>query len=110
MTTQDKIKKIVEECAKVNPDIKECTKSLVICGKIPCSEVEHQRDIQLADVLLMIGKVKCGELVDFKLYDDNIAKVILPNWDIDFNWNLTKPLHLQSTPTIDCIYNIIPTK
>lgn len=66
------------------------------------------RDIQLADVLLAIGKegvLKVNNIGGFSWFIDNGWKdIAMPRW------NLLLPLHLQEESVIDFLYGILIDK
>lgn len=110
---QEYINKIREACIRANPKIARCTDRS--CKGIPCRNVEHHREIQLADVLFA---VKIKDIEDNK--DRNIKYPKFYNLiqlfirheagnDLSNNglWDLTKPLSDQNEETLKFISEIV---
>lgn len=104
-----KLQQLQEAIREVCTELKECTRSLMSCGKIPCKNTDHFGKIELQHILRAIGNMMIimdcfGNVyrMEMKLSDK------LPKLGEHLGtYDLTIPLDQQIPEVIDFLHSII---
>jgi hypothetical protein len=96
---KSKLEQLTEAICDVMPEL-GCG-----CGK---GNRTLTRDIQLADVIVALGKVHGEYTIGITSWGNEVVHITVEN-DIVLLWE-PKPLHLQSEETIDFLHSIICNK
>lgn len=105
MTKQQYLEAIIPVIQKACYGLFDCTKSLVICGKIPCKNIEHYKPITLEHVLEAISQYGGIPHIEGVSPKENYYNTLR---DFIFGkWSFGTPLEQQDEQTLQFIHSVL---